>query len=78
MFKLWKCWNEGFLTDYVITKCGIQIATKCCCCSKPKTESICHVLSESESKFVWDAWEIFAKNVGMHMEKKLGLETKKL
>ncbi|KAL9684007.1 hypothetical protein QQ045_021438 [Rhodiola kirilowii] len=44
----WRVFYKAYPTDDMVTKCGIEMASKCVCCHHPSQESITHLFVKGE------------------------------
>ncbi|KAL9676080.1 hypothetical protein QQ045_004293 [Rhodiola kirilowii] len=56
---LWRLWHQALPTDDNLAKVGISGASKCWCCSKPKSETVEHLFILGE--YAAQVWEFLAK-----------------
>lgn len=53
---LWKILNNCLATDYKVQSIGIQLCSKCHCCTQPHRESLHHLFIESETaSYIWSS-----------------------
>lgn len=65
-FFLWSMWKFRVPVDEVVQSMGINIASRCWCCTHPKFETMSHLFLTSDT--ATKLWRMFANVVGIHIE----------
>ena len=65
-FFLWRAWEFRVPVDDVLQHIGVNIASKCWCCTRPKTETMSHLFLTSS--IATKLWRLFANFAGIQIE----------